>query len=126
MVDPVHRKSFLADFGVAAEADVTRTVTLDARSGLNAGFNDDREHVTTRFSAAGRAQTVEGSLLSADLLSIGIGATWSVPDAIRVRFGNRAEFPFGAEVFIRIPTANRGLILGNGTVRLCRTEVQSL
>jgi autotransporter-associated beta strand protein len=98
-VDPVHRESFLAEFSVAAEADVSRTVTLDGRLGFNAGFNDDREHVTARFSAAGRAQTVEGSLLSDDLLFIGLGATWSATDAVRVRLGYRAEFRSGAEVF---------------------------
>jgi hypothetical protein len=98
-VDPVHRESFLAEFSVAAEADVSRTVTLDGRVGLNAGFNDDREHVTARFSAAGRAQTVEGNLLSDELLFIGLGATWSATDAVRVRLGYRAEFRSGAEVF---------------------------
>ncbi len=98
-VDPVHRESFLAEFSVAAEADVSRTVTLDGRVGLNAGFNDDREHVTARFSAAGRAQTVEGNLLSDDLLFIGLGATWSATDAVRIRLGYRAEFRSGAEVF---------------------------
>jgi autotransporter-associated beta strand protein len=98
-VDPVHRESFLAEFSVAAEADVSRTVTLDGQVGLNVGFNDDPEHVTARFSAAGRAQTVEGSLLSDDLLFIGMGATWSAADDVRVRLGYRAEFRSGAEVF---------------------------
>lgn len=98
-VDPVHRESFLAEFSVAAEADVSRTVMLDGQVGLNVGFNDDAEHVTARFSAAGRAQTVEGSLLSDDLLFLGMGATWSATEAVRVRLGYRAEFRSGAEVF---------------------------
>ena len=99
-VDPVHRESFLAEFSLAAEADISRSVTLDGQIGLNAGFNnDDPEHVTARFSAAGRAQTVEGSILSDDLLFFGMGATWSATDAVRVRLGYRAEIRSGAEVF---------------------------
>jgi hypothetical protein len=37
--------------------------------------------------------------LSDDLLFIGLGATWSATDAVRVRLGYRAEFRSGADVF---------------------------
>lgn len=96
-VDRSRREALVSEFSLAGQAEVADRVTLDGRAGFHLAIQDDPERVSARFSGGGRPLAAATAPLDNDLFFMGLGATWSATDSIRVRLGYRAEFRSDAD-----------------------------
>ena len=96
-VDRSRQESFVSEFSLAAQAKVTEAFMVDGQAGFNMGFNEDPERISARFGAGGRPLAATATPLADDMFYMGLGATWTATEDIRIRLGYRAEFRSDAE-----------------------------
>ena len=96
-VDRNHYDSALAEFGILAEADITRNLTLWGQLGASAGLGQNPQAITARFATGNRQMQAGAEGLSNDLWFIGLGTHYQINDAISVGLGIRSEFRSGAD-----------------------------
>lgn len=96
-VDRSRRESLVSEISMTARAKVTETLTLDGVAGFHLAMEEDPERISARFNAGGRPLAATVNPLDDDLFLMGVGATWTAAETIRIRLGYRAEFRSDAE-----------------------------